>query len=90
MEIKIEYNGVYPNLCGGSLTVYVNGKKYHFADYCLRSGGLVSFDDKWDEQVSIGKWSVRKWPEDMPDDIKDAVLDAINENIPYGCCGGCV
>ena len=90
MEIKIEYDGAYPNLCSGTLTAYVDGKKYNFPEYCLSSGGSVSFDDEWNEQISEGEWSVSEWPKDMPDDIKDAVLAAINENILHGCCGGCV
>ena len=89
-EIKIEYDGAYPNLCGGSLTAYVDGKKYNFPDYCLISGGPVSFDGEWNGQISKGEWSVSEWPKDMPDDIKDSVLDAIKKNISHGCCGGCV
>lgn len=90
MQIKIHYDGKYPNLCSGNLVVEVDGKKYQFPDDCLSSGGSVSFDDDWQEQISKGEWSVSDWPKDMPDDIKDAVLAAINENIPHGCCGGCV
>jgi hypothetical protein len=90
MEIKVEYDGEYPNLCRGDLIVYVDGKQYIFPDYCLSSGGSIYFDDDYQGHITKGKWEVYGWPEDMPDNIKQAVLNAINESIPHGCCGGCI
>lgn len=90
MKIKIDYDGKYPTLCMGNLKVTVGGKEYIFPNCCLSSGGSVTFDEDWNEDVSIGEWSVNYWPENMPDDIKQDVLDKINQEIPYGCCGGCI
>ena len=90
MEIKIEYNGAYPNLCSGKLFVTVAGTRYEFPDYCLSSGGSVSFDEEWNESVGKGDWSVADWPVELPVELHQAVEDAINEQIPHGCCGGCV
>ena len=39
--IKIDYDGEYPNLCSGHLTVYIDDVKYNFPDYCLSSGHLL-------------------------------------------------
>lgn len=88
--ITIEYDGAYPNLCSGQLFVTINGKRWTFTRYCLASGGSVSFDSNWSEQIGTGPWTVSKWPEGFPEDQKVAVVDAINEEIPWGCCGGCV
>jgi hypothetical protein len=90
MKIEIKYNGSYPNLCRGKLTVIIDGIVWDFPDYCLESGGSVSFDSEWHEVVSSGNWDVGKWPDNFPDNVKPAVLSAINEEIPLGCCGGCV
>ncbi|MFH0894460.1 MAG: hypothetical protein V2A54_08490 [Bacteroidota bacterium] len=90
MDIEIKYDGEYPNLCSGELIVVIDGKEWVFPDYCLSSGGYVSFDDDWNEHVGEGSWSVKNWPKDFPDNIKGAVVDAVNENVPHGCCGGCV
>ena len=90
MNIEIKYDGKYPNLCSGNLIVVVDGEKWKFPSYCLSSGGYVSFDDDWNEEVGEGKWSVSDWPQNFPENIKNDVLEAINEHIPHGCCGGCV
>lgn len=89
-DIKIDYDGEYPCLCMGNLTVTINGKAWKFPEYCLRSGGSVWFDDDLDEHVEMGEWSVNEWPDGFPEELKDEVLDAINREIPPGCCGGCV
>jgi len=90
MNIKIEYDGKYPNLCSGDLSIIIDGKKWKFPDYCLYSGGYVSFNKDWDEEVGEGPWSILDWPNGFPDNLKKAVLDIINKQIPHGCCGGCV
>lgn len=90
MDIKIKYDGAYPNLCSGKLIVIIDGKEWVFPDYCLSSGGSVSFTDAWDEIVTQGPWTISDFPKDFPKNLKQAVEDAVNEYIPYGCCGGCV
>ena len=90
MDIKIEYDGAYPNLCSGTLIVTINGKRWKFPPFCLSSGGTVWFDDEWSEHVESGPWAVSDWPAGFPDRQKKAVEDAVNEKIPEGCCGGCV
>lgn len=88
-EIKIKYDGKYPCLCKGHLLVTVDGTEYDFGDYCLSSGGFASFDEDWNEMVGVGDWSV-EFPKDFPEELKDKVLNCINEEIPHGCCGGCI
>lgn len=86
----VSYDGAYPNLCSGTLILAVDGVSIQFPSWCLSSGGSVSFDEDWNEDVTEGEWGVSDWPEDFPDELKDEALSVINENIHYGCCGGCV
>lgn len=94
MNIEIEYDGAYPNLCRGKLTVILNGMRHEFPDYCLASGGYVSFDKEWQEEVGSGSWNIDNWPESIEcnatDELKKKIIDAINDQLPWGCCGGCV
>ncbi len=89
-DIQISYDGSYPNLCSGALVVSLKEQKWVFSSNCLSSGGSVSFDSDWSEEITQGEWAISKWPEEFPEDMKDLVLQKINETIPFGCCGGCV
>ncbi len=90
-NIEVRYNGAYPNLCSGQLSIIVDGaSEYIFPDYCLSSGGSVWFDSEWSEHVESGEWSICKWPENFPEDLKPEVTYAVNSHISQGCCGGCV
>ena len=93
----IAYDGCYPNLCSGKLTVEINGKEVSFcnhdADYgdFWSSGGRVWFDEDWDEHVEKGEWVFFKglFPEEYADYF-DEICRLFEENVPMGCCGGCV
>ena len=91
MQITIKYNGKYPCLCGGNLIVIIDGFKYNFGQYCLSSGGSTYFtNDYSEEHITTGPWSVLKWPDNFPELLKDLVVEEINNQIPHGCCGGCL
>lgn len=87
MEIK--YDGKYPNLCHGTLKAIIDGTEYTFPENCLDTGGSVYFVN-WNEVVTQGDWNIYEWPEGFPEHLKAGVLAAVNEQIPHGCCGGCV
>lgn len=99
MEKKIEfvsYDGQYPNLCFGTLVYRVDGVEYSDR-VSLSSGGSVGFTDDWDPVVEYGEWKdVTIWNNfKRPSGIKNeqeykVLLTLINENVMYGCCGGCV
>ena len=89
-DIKIEYDGAYPNLCSGHLIVWVDRKKWDFGDHCLSSGGSVSFDESCSEHVDSGKWKINTRPDKFPGNMKSYVISKINSEIRHGCCGGCV
>lgn len=71
------------------MEVWVDGQYYDFGDHCLHSGGYVTFDDEWNEEVGEGDWVI-SFPNNFPEEYKSAVYDKVNEEIPHGCCGGCI
>lgn len=91
-KIEIQYDGKYPNLCSGHLVVTIDGVVWDFGKYCLSSGGCAYFKDRidWEDVVEQGEWDITDYPEGFPEDLKEEVLIKINEEIPWGCCGGCL
>ena len=91
-KITVKYDGKYPNLCAGRLTVTIGDKSYQFSDNPLSSGGSVTFDKYYNECITSGPWSIKEdsWPDDFPPEYRTELLDVINDEIPQGCCGGCV
>ena len=83
----VSYSGSYPNLCSGNLVLKIDGELVNLGR-CLCSGGSVWFDDYCSEHIEEGEWSV-----DVPEQYKhleDEITAVVNENVEYGCCGGCV
>lgn len=92
----VSYTGRWPSLCAGVLTLRIEGKEYVFGDY-----GDNSYDEFWSsggqcyltyrENITKGPWQVNK--EELPKELQehaDEIRDVMNDNIPYGCCGGCI
>lgn len=101
----ISYTGAYPNLCRGVLTVEIDGKEYTFGYKCAdfddfwESGGSICRNDEdWYMWAVQGEWGLcyynwSKADENHPQWVIDILPDLIklfNENVPYGCCGGCI
>lgn len=84
----VSYDGRYPNYCSGKLVLRIDGKEVEFPDYCMCSGGSVWFDDEYDEHVEWGEWSVNV-PEEYAN-IQKEIEDCVNQNVVWGCCGGCI
>lgn len=90
----IDYDGGFPNLCRGCLKFRADGKTYE-GQIDLASGGSSWFDDNGDEHVEKGPWKdILDFDlfETCPElkQHKAEILKMINENVPHGCCGGCV
>ena len=83
------YDGEYPNLCSGTLKMILDGKVIIFPEYCLRSGGCVSFNEDG-EEVTEGDWGIEEYPKGFPKKLKERAEELVNENVSKGCCGGCV
>lgn len=90
MNISIKYDGKGPTLCYGTLIAVIDGKKWVFPDDCLLSGGSIKRSKDWDMWATKGKWSITDWPADFPQSLQQIVIDAVNDQIPHGCCGGCI
>lgn len=87
----VSYDGAFPNLCNGTLVIRVDGKEYSLEPYVLESGGSVSFDDEWNEEVTQGPWKVDS--DYLPEELKPfkaEITELVNDNVEFGCCGGCV
>ena len=92
-NIRIEYDGKWPCLCMGHLKVWIDDTLWDFGTHALSSGGYIEHDGYFNDwETHSGEWTIDdySWPKDFPEDMKKAVLDKINEEIPWGCCGGCI
>ena len=89
----ISYTGKWPNLCWGILTLEIDGKKAQFGygtlnDPFWTSGGDLNSDYKGAYQMEW-KIDVNKIPEEYRKYATE--IDRVfNENVEWGCCGGCV
>ena len=109
----ISYDGEYPNLCGGVLTLEIEGKEYkfghHYSNYHFDKNGNGYFSDEdpknpnfgsfWhsggcitdDYEADCGEWEIDA--EELPEQFRELapIIDMLfNENVEYGCCGGCI
>lgn len=88
----VSYDGSFPNLCSGILVLKIDDETVAFPSGILSSGGSVWFDNDWMEHVEYGRWTISPFcdfPKKYHSRISE-IEDVINDNIPYGCCGGCV
>ena len=85
----VSYDGRYPCLCDGTLTIRVNGNTYRFKN-ALISGGGIFRNDEWDMWSENGKWEIRLKEHPELEPYKEEITRIVNENVEYGCCGGCI
>lgn len=85
----VSYDGKYPCLCDGTLTIRVNGNTYRFNNAMISGGGIYR-NEEWDMWVELGEWKVdlKEHPELEP--YKEEITRLVNKNVEYGCCGGCI
>lgn len=87
----VKYTGEWPALCAGKLYFKVNGKEYKIKG--LVSGGEVGFKGGYggESYINKGPWSLHDY--NFPEELKPykrLITKMVNENIEYGCCGGCL
>lgn len=97
----VNYTGKYPNLCSGILTLEIDGLEYTFGStwenpktdfkkfWC--SGGSVTANKDWDFNVSHDEWEIDV--DDIPEQFRKyatEIDEVFNDNVDYGCCGGCI
>jgi len=88
----VSYDGEYPNLCRGTLTLKINDQmvtfgsaESNFGRFWYSSGGITS-----DYTAYSGEWEIHE--ELLPKQFRKyaAEIDNFNENVEFGCCGGCI
>lgn len=101
----IEYTGKYPTLCMGVLVLEIDGQRYYFGyDYDGKykdvkmlpqfwvSGGGCGFRNNYSESyVNHDDWRIDV--DYLPKEFHpyaEEIDELFNENVPYGCCGGCL
>ena len=87
----VKYTGKWPALCAGKLYFKVNGKEYKIKG--LVSGGEVGFKGGYggESYIKKGPWSLHDY--NFPEELKPykrLITKMVNENVEYGCCGGCL
>lgn len=97
----VSYTGKYPNLCSGDLTLEIDGKNVTFGNmYDIRlnkrtgiypsfwhSGGYISGD----YEAHTGEWQIDV--SEIPEEYRkyaNEIDELFNDNVPCGCCGGCI
>jgi len=88
----VSYDGEWPNLCSGELVLLIDGNMVS-CGRCLSSGGNVTHDEEWNFTVTSGDWDV-DFDDfqhlNLTDNEKRLITALVNENVPQGCCGGCI
>lgn len=97
----VSYTGKFPNLCRGVLTLNIDGKEVKFGhvieEYCWQTGKYKddNYNLFWRSGGSIGSHK-GEWIIDIseiPEQYRkyaSKIDEVFNDNVPYGCCGGCV
>lgn len=102
----VSYTGKFPNLCGGILTLEIDGKEVRFGhDYTEFESWKTdgNFDRFWTSNGgcyfstdNLGYTTEGEWIIDascLPKEYRGYVYEidiVFNENVPHGCCGGCL
>ena len=73
----------------GTLIIKVNNKT-HSLKRAMISGGSICKDEDWNMWAIQGNWEItlKEYPELEP--YKEEITRVVNENVPQGCCGGCI
>lgn len=51
--------------------------------------GIRNMDMPKGCHIEYGDWTVTNLPKDL-EPLKKEIEECVNENIPQGCCGGCI
>lgn len=86
----MSYNGHYPHLCMGVLTLKLDGETVELYSP-LESCGRAFVAENGDEVVEKGQWKIN--PAFVPAEFREYIPEienVVNNNVPHGCCGGCI
>lgn len=85
----VSYDGKWPCLCMGTLTIRVNDKTYRF-NHAMVSGGGICCGTDWNMWSVHGDWKINLEEHPELEPYKDEIERVVNENVEQGCCGGCI
>ena len=85
----VSYDGKWPCLCYGTLTIKVDGKTYRFTS-AMVSGGCICRNEEWEMWSEQGPWEINLEEHPELEQYKEEIEKIVNENVEYGCCGGCI
>lgn len=83
----VSYSGEFSCLCFGILKIEVDGKIWELEN-ALVSNGACGFTADGNDYLTTAPWSV-----DLPEQLKPyekEITALVNENVAWGCCGGCL
>lgn len=88
---NLEYEGPTWCWCRGTLHCDIDGKHYKF-EPLWESGGTITCDDEGICHAVEGDWLLNTAyiPKNITVEMAEAVIEAMNDQIPKGCCGGCI
>jgi hypothetical protein len=94
----VSYDGKYPCLCSGKLTLKIDGRTTTFGawdcDYpkFWVTGGNCGFNSDYSESyVNEAPWELSDYGlEKRFTPYYKQMLKLFNDNVPHGCCGGCL
>lgn len=86
----IDYTGRWPNLCSGTLTLEIEGEVVRFSSerdtrFWYSGGSCEGYNTK------TQPWIIEK--DEIPEKYRKyyyEIVHVFNENVEWGCCGGCV
>ena len=95
----VSYTGRYPNLCSGILTLEIDGEIVNFG-YGRWREDCPKYKPFWSsgghlmpnyEGAAQGEWKidVNRLPEQFRKYATE-IDEVFNNNVPWGCCGGCI
>ena len=99
----ISYDGRWPSYCHGTLILEINGVEHKFHPGEIdgsyprfwRSGGCIGTQESVDGDVNFyteeGPWIVNE--DELPEHLQpyaEEIRQVMNENMEWGCCGGCI
>ena len=85
----VSYDGKYPYLCMGELIIKIDGKTYSFKN-AMRSGGCILKNEDWNMWSETGPWYLDLEEHPELEEYKEKITEVINDNVEWGCCGGCI
>ncbi len=87
----VSYDGKYPCLCFGTLTIKVNGKLYRLKQAMISGGHICGGPDTdWNMWSEEGDWKVDLCEHPELEPYKEEITRVVNDNVEHGCCGGCI